>query len=98
LQWTRQRWQEVLFSDESRSCILNADGRIRVWKRQNERLDACCINEVDRWGGANVMIWALRPLLCVDARYLAGRSLNLDVLETLEQHKEPGFHLYCVVQ
>jgi hypothetical protein len=32
----------------------------------------------------------------VDARYLAGRSLNLDVLETLEQHKEPGFHLYCV--
>ena len=58
LQWTRQRWQEVLFSDESHSCILNADGRIRVWKRQNERLDACCINEVDRWGGANVMIWA----------------------------------------
>jgi transposase len=48
LQWTRQRWQEVLFSDESRFCISNADGRIRVWRRQNERLAACCINEVDR--------------------------------------------------
>ena len=58
LQWTRQRWQEVLFSDESHFCISNADGRIRVWRRQNERLAAYCINEVDRWGGANVMIWA----------------------------------------
>jgi hypothetical protein len=28
----------------------------------------------------------------------AGRSLNLDGLETLEQHKEPGFHLYSVVR
>jgi hypothetical protein len=37
------------------------------------------------------------PLLCVDARYLAGRSLNLDGLETLEEHKEPRFHLYSVV-
>ena len=36
-----------LFSDESRFCISNADGRIRVWRRQNERLAACCINEVD---------------------------------------------------
>jgi hypothetical protein len=45
-------------TDESRFCILNADGRRRVWRRQNERLAACCINEVDRWGGANVMIWA----------------------------------------
>jgi hypothetical protein len=41
---------------------------------------------------------SLRPLLCVDARYLAGRSLDLDGLETLEQHKEPGFHLYSVVR
>jgi hypothetical protein len=38
LQWTRQRWQEVLFSDESCFCISNADGRIKVWRRQNERL------------------------------------------------------------
>ena len=58
LQWTRQRWQEVLFSDESCFCISNADGRIRVWRRQNERLAACCIYEVDRWGGTIVMNWA----------------------------------------
>jgi hypothetical protein len=40
---------------------------------------------------------SLRPLLCVDARYLAGRSLNLNGLEILEQHKEPGFHLYIAL-
>ena len=41
---------------------------------------------------------SVRPFLCVDARYLAEISLNLDGLGTLEQHKEPGFHLYSVVR
>jgi hypothetical protein len=74
LQWTRQRWQQVLFSDESRFCISNADGRIRVWRRQNERLAACCINEVDRWGGANVMIWA--AVKFIETLAVCGRTLS----------------------
>jgi hypothetical protein len=76
LQWTRQRWQEVLFSDESRFCILNADGRIRVWRRQNERLAACCINEIDRWGGANVMIWAAVSFRYKSPLHFFDRSLT----------------------
>jgi hypothetical protein len=76
LQWTRQRWQEVLFSDESRFCISNADGRIRVWRRQNERLAACCINEVDRWGGTNVMIWAAVSFRYKSPLHFCDRSLT----------------------
>ena len=76
LQWTRQRWQEVLFSDESCFCISNADGRIRVWRRQNERLAACCINEVDRWGGANVMIWAAVSFRYKSPLHFCDRSLT----------------------
>uniref|UniRef100_A0A8C7DNR2 Transposable element Tc1 transposase n=1 Tax=Oncorhynchus kisutch TaxID=8019 RepID=A0A8C7DNR2_ONCKI len=31
--WTRQDWQKVLFSDESRFCLTRGDGRIHVYHR-----------------------------------------------------------------
>jgi uncharacterized membrane protein len=91
----------VLFSDESRFCISNADGRIRVWRRQNERLAACCINEVDRWGGANVMIWAAVSFCCVSSGPLNGRlarrpfscSLRRTVAELIRGLCLPGVSL-----
>ena len=30
--WTRQDWQKVLFTDESRFCLTRGDGRIRVYR------------------------------------------------------------------
>lgn len=56
--WTRRQWRSVLFSDESRFNISHADGRQRVWRRAGERMAPCCIQEVDRWGGGGVMVWA----------------------------------------
>jgi transposase len=35
--WTRQDWQKVLFTDESRFCLTRGDGRIHVYRRRNER-------------------------------------------------------------
>ena len=29
--WTRQDWQKVLFTDESRFCLTRGDGRIRIY-------------------------------------------------------------------
>ena len=31
INWTRQDWQTILFSDESRFALSNCDGRIRVY-------------------------------------------------------------------
>ena len=39
VRWTRQQWGQVLFSDESRFCLQLADGRIRVWRRREERFE-----------------------------------------------------------
>lgn len=55
--WNRQQWNRVLFSDESRFALFHGDGRHRVWRRQGERLLDGCVQEVDRWGGVNVMVW-----------------------------------------
>ena len=56
--WLQRQWQRVLFTDESRFCVDRADGRVRIWRRRGERLAEGCIRENDRWGGANVMVWA----------------------------------------
>lgn len=59
--WARnhrgQRWQNVVFSDESRFNLWNADGRIRVYRRRHERYVDNCV-ENNPYGGGGVMVWA----------------------------------------
>ena len=55
--WRRQRWQAVLFTDESRLNLFRADGRRRVYRRRNERYADCCVIEGHRLGGGSVMVW-----------------------------------------
>jgi hypothetical protein len=56
--WPQQRWRTVWFSDESRFLLKRGDGRGRVYRRRNERFVNNCIQEVDRFGGGSVMMWA----------------------------------------
>ena len=46
------------FTDESRFCLTRGDGRIRVYRRSNERYTEACTLERDRFGGGgSVMVW-----------------------------------------
>uniref|UniRef100_A0A674DDL4 Tc1-like transposase DDE domain-containing protein n=1 Tax=Salmo trutta TaxID=8032 RepID=A0A674DDL4_SALTR len=54
--WTRQDWQKVLFTGESRFCLTRGDGQIRVYRQRNERYTEACTLERDR-GGGSVMVW-----------------------------------------
>ena len=56
--WTTRRWQNVIFSDESRFRLRRSDGRMRVYRRPNERYINTCVHECDRFGGGSVMVWA----------------------------------------
>ena len=47
----------LIFSDESRFSVSHADGRVRVYRRRNERYAHCCVRERDRFGGGGVMVW-----------------------------------------
>ena len=66
LRWCRGRlswrlnneWSHVLFSGESRFNLFHSDGCARVYRRQNERYEDCCVQERDRFGGGSVMVWA----------------------------------------
>nr|KAG5704581.1 hypothetical protein BaRGS_031845 [Batillaria attramentaria] len=57
LNWNNVRWQNVLFSDESRFCIDHADGRVRVWRRRGDRYADNCFKENNAWGGPSLMLW-----------------------------------------
>ena len=58
INWTRQDWRTVLFSDESRFALSNSDGRTRVYRRRGERYADSCILQRDRFGGGgSVMAW-----------------------------------------
>ena len=35
--WNWRQWHTVVFTDKSRFCVSNADGRVRVWRRRGER-------------------------------------------------------------
>ncbi|GFV84507.1 transposable element Tc3 transposase [Trichonephila clavipes] len=36
-------WNEVVFTDESRICLQNHDGRIRAWRHRGERMLNICV-------------------------------------------------------
>lgn len=93
LPWTRQRWNTVLFSDESRFHLSRADGRTRIWRRRNERFAACCVQEVDRWGGGSIMIWAAVSFRHKSGLHFCNNNLNAQRYrdDILAAHVQPMF-------
>jgi transposase len=55
--WTFRNGCRIWFSDESRFLLQKWDGRIRVYRRRNERFSSSCVQEVDNNGGGSVIIW-----------------------------------------
>ena len=68
----RQNWARVVFSDVSCFNLSFADGRIRCYRRRNERFADNCVLERNRFGGGSVMVWG-----AINARF---RS-NLIILD-----------------
>ena len=58
--WIWRHWSNILFLDESRFSLQRGDGRVRVYRRRNERVADCRVLEWDLFGGGGVsiMVWA----------------------------------------
>lgn len=63
LQWCMERrhwgqeWQQIVFSDESRFCLFENDGRILVRRRQGERHHIDCIRTRHTAPTQGLMVW-----------------------------------------
>ena len=76
IQWTRQQWSRVLFSDESLFNLYFNDGRKRVYRRQGERFSDATVSEYDRFGGGSVMVWAGVTMNQRTRLYIVDGNLN----------------------
>ncbi|GFW59293.1 transposable element Tcb1 transposase [Trichonephila clavipes] len=61
-QWCDERrmwvaeWNEVVFTDESRSCLPHHDGRIRVWRQRGERMLNSCVMHLHTGPAPGIML------------------------------------------
>lgn len=55
--WRLERFQEVIWSDESRFRLFSNDGRIRVWRFRGERYRNDLVNMTAQTGGGSVHVW-----------------------------------------
>ncbi|GFS50570.1 uncharacterized protein TNCV_2041961 [Trichonephila clavipes] len=65
------KWNEVVFTDESRICLQHHDGRIRVWRHREERMLNSCIMHRHTGPVPGIMVWggigfhSRTPLVCI---------------------------------
>jgi len=55
--WTVEDWKNVAWSDEPQFLLRNSDGRIQIWRKQNEKMDPSCLVTTVQAGGGGVMVW-----------------------------------------
>ncbi|GFV13981.1 transposable element Tcb1 transposase [Trichonephila clavipes] len=51
------KWNEVVFTDDSRICLQHYDGRIRVWRHRGERMLNRCFMHRDTGPAPCIMVW-----------------------------------------
>ena len=79
----------MLFTEEPLFCLTRGDGRIRFYRRRNERYTEACTLERDRFGGGgSAMVWGgvsqhHRTELVVIAGYLNAVSYREDILSLI---------------
>ena len=80
--WPHRKWNNVMFSDESRFLLFQNDARQRVYRRPGERYHLPCVQQIDRFGGGSTMVWgAIRfgwksRLLVIDRTMTAQRYMD----------------------
>lgn len=87
LHWTIQKWNTVLFSDESKFNMINSDGMCFVRRPVNKRLDPRYYKTTVKHGGGSVLVWGCfsgngtGPLYCING--IMDRFLYRDILENI---------------
>ncbi|GFY22162.1 transposable element Tcb1 transposase [Trichonephila clavipes] len=77
---------EVVLTDESRTCLQHHDGRIRVWRHCGERMLNSCVMHRRTCPAPGSMVWggieypSRTPLVRIDGTLNTQRSIS-EVLE-----------------
>ncbi|GFU93685.1 integrase catalytic domain-containing protein [Trichonephila clavipes] len=97
-QWCDERrmwaaeWNEVVFTDESRTCLHHHDGRVRIWRHRGERM---LNSHVMHHHDGRVRIWRHRARGCLTAT-LCTTTLGLATALFQQDNAQP--HVARIVQ
>ncbi|GFT67415.1 transposable element Tcb2 transposase [Trichonephila clavipes] len=90
--WTAAEWNQVVFSDESRSNLSSDGNRVRVWRPRGERLNpAFALQPLHTTPTAGLMVWGSiayntrSPLVLIHGTMTA----QWDVHQILQPHVLP---------
>jgi transposase len=89
LTWPLDRWKQILWSDESRFTIFQADGRLNVWREAHERYQPACMQHIDR-RGSGIMVWGCFSWYGLGPLIVCHGSVNTSTYsDILEKHVYP---------
>ncbi len=81
--WTIEDWKNVAWSDESRFLLRHSDGRVRIWRKEQESMDPSCLVSKVQAAAGGVMVWGifswqtLGPLVPIEHRLNATAYLSI---------------------
>jgi DDE superfamily endonuclease/Transposase len=93
--WTVADWMRVIWSDETKICRFNSDGRSWCWVRDVRERDPRTVNQTVKHGGGSIMIWGSMTARGVGFMCkIEGRMKKEDYLEILQDELKNTFEYY----
>uniref|UniRef100_A0A8D0AUU4 Tc1-like transposase DDE domain-containing protein n=1 Tax=Sander lucioperca TaxID=283035 RepID=A0A8D0AUU4_SANLU len=86
-------WKNVAWSDESRFLLRYSEGRVRIWRKQNENMEPSCLVTTGQAGGGVVMVWGMFFFRPLSTNWASFRCQSLP-----EHYINPIEHLWDVVE
>jgi len=70
--------------------LRHSDGRVRIWRKQNENMDPSCLVTTAQAGGGGVMVWGMFSWHTLGPLVSIGHRLNvLAYLSIVSDHVHP---------
>jgi hypothetical protein len=94
LNWTREQWSKVVWSDESRFVLYQNDKRRQYVRRLvDEEYDEKCVQTTVKHGGAGIMVWGCMSRVGLGACIRVEGNINQVVyLDILRETMLPSAH------
>lgn len=83
LAWTKEDWECVIWSDETKINRQGSDGKKWCWKSRGKPFEDRVINHTVKHGGGSIMIWA-----CITAK---GPGYAAQIVSTMDAQQYHGF-------
>ena len=97
ISWSSEMWSKVLWSDESRFCLYQNDGRVYVHRRIGEDYLNACVVPTVKHGGRGIMVWGCMMTKAVGHLALVSGNLNsCGYIDLLENAMIPSTHRLSV--